>query len=174
MDDLKAGRETKIHEALASYYETMSDSAPVETYHERHGTESALILTVFDDVTASMVADVLRTHVAGKVVVEIGAGIGLLACHVATMARKVYAIDVDPAWTSSFLACLWDKKPRNLTFIFGDAEQAPPFSADVAYFCTHSGHDSLRRAGQRFAPVVIDVYRDLLGVGLAATRAEGE
>lgn len=146
---------------LENYYSELEGSAAVDTYHRRHGTESALILTNFDDERAALVTGYLADRIVGKVVVEVGAGIGILACHLATVARKVYAIEVDPAWTSCFLAALYERKPPNLTFIFGRAEDAPPICADVALFCTHSGHASLYRAATLFAPVVIDVYSEL-------------
>lgn len=147
---------------LDYYYESMEGSEMLRGYHERHGTESALILTVYDDERAALVAEYLRPRIEGKVVVEVGAGIGLLACHLAQYALRLFAIEVDPAWTSSFLAVLYHKKPENLTFIFGRAEDAPPINAEVALFCTHSGHESLRAAASRFAPTVIDVYREIL------------
>lgn len=152
-----------LGEMLDFYYESLSGSEVVRDYHDRHGTESALILTVIDDDHARNITEQLRDRVEGKVIVEVGAGIGLLACHLATVARRVYAIDTDPAWASSFLAVLYKTKPRNLTFIFGLAEEAPPIAADVALFCTHSGHAALYRAASRFAPTIIDVYAEILG-----------
>lgn len=132
------------------------------SYQERHEIQSAGILTVTDDETAHLITNYLHDRIAGKVVVEIGAGIGLLACHLADVARKVYAIESDPRWTDTFLTLLYARKPKNLTFIFGTAEDAPPFYADVALFCTHSGHAALYAAASRFAPTVIDVYDELL------------
>jgi len=151
-----------LKKVLEVWYEHLDGNHAAESYHTRHGTESQCILTNYDDEHAALVADYLREQVAGKVVVEIGAGIGLLACHVAMDARRVYAIEVDPAWSASFIWCLYQKKPVNLTFIFGKAEEAPPIAADVAFFCTHSGRESLHRAAARFAPVVIDVYAELM------------
>lgn len=151
-----------LKQILAGYYEEMDGNAVLESYHERHGTQSALILTNYDDEHAGLVADYLRERVAGKIVVEVGAGIGLLACHLAADAKRVYAIEVDPAWSSAFVWSLYAKKPANLTFIFGKAEEAPPLCADVALFCTHSGRESLHRAASRFAPTVIDVYFELM------------
>lgn len=147
---------------LDRFYEQMETNPAVEDYHARHDTQSAGILTIYDDERASEIADYLFPRVARKIVVEIGAGIGLLACHVAMEAKRVYAIEVDPSWASTFIAFLYRQKPANLTFIFGKAEEAPPFAADVAYFCTHSGRDSMYRAATRFAPEVIDVYAELL------------
>lgn len=154
--------EPNIAAMLETYYDAMHDSRSADAYHRRHGVESACILTVYDDERADLILEYLRPRIEGKVVVESGAGIGLLACHLATVARRYYAIEVDPAWTSTFLACLYAKKPKNLTFIFGAAEDAPPLVADVALFCTHSGHSALYRAASRFAPEVIDVYAELI------------
>lgn len=151
-----------LKQTLDAYYDRMDGNPVLEGYHQRHGTESAGILTNYSDEHAGEVAEYLRERVAGKIVVEIGAGIGLLACHVAQDARRVYAIEVDPMWTSCFIEFLYKKKPRNLTFIFGKAEEAPPFVADVAFFCTHSGRESMYRAASRFAPEVIDVYAEIL------------
>lgn len=159
--------EPNLAALLESYYEAGDGSESLEAYHERHGTKSAGILTVIDDERAEQITEYLRHRIAGKIVVEIGAGIGLLACHMATAAKRVYAIEVDPNWTSCFLAALYKHKPANLTFIFGAAEQAPPFSADVAVFCTHSGREAMYAAGTRFAPQVIDVYSELLSKGPA-------
>lgn len=147
---------------LEAWYEAMDGNAAVESYHDRHDTQSAGILTNYTDEYAGLVADFLRERVVGKVVVEIGAGIGLLACHVAQDARRVYAIEVDPCWAASFVWTLYEKKPRNLTFIFGKAEESPPIAADVAFFCTHSGRESMYRAATLFAPEVIDVYAELM------------
>jgi hypothetical protein len=147
---------------LSAWYENLDGNRVAEAYHTRHGTESQLILTNYDDEHAALVAAHLHDRIAGKVVVEVGAGIGLLACHLALAARRVYAIESDPAWTGSFIWCLYERKPANLTFIFGKAEEAPPLAADVALFCTHSGRESLYRAATRFAPVVIDVYAEIM------------
>lgn len=155
-------------------YEQMDGSVAFEAYHAQHCTGSLCILTNYDDEHAGLVADYLRERVAGKVVVEVGAGIGLLACHIAADARRVYAIEVDPLWSAVFVWSLYRIKPPNLTFIFGKAEEAPPIAADIALFCTHSGQESLYAAATRFAPVVIDVYAELLnrsGVDIRQGRA---
>jgi hypothetical protein len=156
------GGAMTLQSIIEAWYEQLDGCETVEDYHARHGTESALILTNHDDEHAGLVADYLRERLTGKVVVEVGAGIGLLACHLAMDARHVYAIEVDPAWTSAFVWMLYAKKPANLTFIFGKAEEAPHIAADVALFCTHSGRQSLYQAASRFAPVVIDVYAELM------------
>jgi hypothetical protein len=151
-----------IKTVLEAWYQQMDGNDVAESYHTRHGTESAVILTNYDDEHAALVAGYLRERITGKIVVEVGAGIGLLACHLAMDAKRVYAIEVDPAWSATFIWCLYAKKPSNLTFIFGKADEAPPLCADVALFCTHSGRESLYRAASRFAPEVIDVYAELM------------
>ena len=150
-----------LQKALSAYYEAMDGNERVEAYHLAHGTQSAGILTCYDDEYCSLLADFLRDRLEGRVVVEIGAGIGLLACHVAQFARRIYAIEVDPGWAGIFATHLWERKPKNLTFIFGTADEAPPICADVAFFCTYSGRPSMYQAATRFAPVVIDVYAEL-------------
>ena len=152
----------RLDATVNQLYEVLDGSEVANEYHRRHGIESACILTVTDDERAAQIVAYLEPRIAGKVVVEIGAGIGLLACHMAQVAKRVYAIEVDPAWTSAFLAVLYATKPPNLTFIFGRAEDCPPIAADVAIFCTHSGHESMYRAASRFAPDVVDVYAELL------------
>lgn len=153
---------SELGATLDAFYNQMEGNPALEEYHARHNTQSAGILTIYDDERAALTADYLRPRVAGKIVVEIGAGIGLLACHIALDARRVYAIEVEPAWASTFIAFLYRQKPPNLTFIFGKAEEAPPIAADVAYFCTHSGRESMYLAATRFASEVIDVYAELL------------
>lgn len=142
--------------------DAIDDSSTGRTYRALHGIESLSILTVIDDEKAHLIAEYLRPRIEGKVIVEIGAGIGVLACHLADVARKVYAIEADPTWTGCFLASLYERKPPNLTFIFGTAEEAPPLYADVALFCTHSGQEAMYRAASRFAPTIIDVYGEII------------
>ena len=151
-----------LEAALEFYYEQMESNADHEAYHLRHGTQSASILTCYTDEKCADIAAYLEDRISGKVVVEIGAGIGLLACYVAQYARKVYAIECDPCWANTFSTLLWKKKPKNLTFIWGMAEDAPPIAADVAYFCTLSGRPAMHHAATLFAPVVIDVYAEIM------------
>ena len=150
-----------IGDSINGLYEALEGNERVHAYHERHDTQSLCILTNYDDEHARAVADYLADRIRNKIVVEVGAGIGLLACHMAATARRVYAIEVDPAWTGVFLWHLYAKKPPNLTFIFGRAQDAPPIAADVALFCTHSGHADLWQQASRFAPQIIDVYAEL-------------
>lgn len=148
---------------LDRYYTDMDGNEALEAYHARHGTQSARILTVVDDERAGLIVDFLRERIEGKVVVEIGGGIGLLACHMATCAKQVICFETDPGWMSCFVHVLYRRKPPNLTYIFGRAEELSFIRADVAIFVTCSGHNAMRAVASKFAPVVIDVHAELLG-----------
>lgn len=155
----------EISEALDAAYNMLEGSEAAHDYHRRHGTKSMLVLTIHDDETAALVAERLSSRITGKVVVEIGGGIGLLAMHMADHARHVYVIESDPMWTSTAVAFFYKAKPKNVTFIFGAAEEvAGMICGDVALFCTHSAADHMREVAQCFAPEVIDVYGEIVGV----------
>jgi SAM-dependent methyltransferase len=152
--------------ALAQCYEALAVSEVAHDYHVRHGTESKLILTVYDDERAAGVAGYLADRIRGKTVIEIGGGIGLLAIYLSEYAgaERVYAIESDPSWTSTFLATLYARKPKNVTWIYGAAEEmVGQLRGDVALFCTHSACHHMAQLASQFAPVVIDVYGELVG-----------
>lgn len=149
---------------LDQFYDQFDGCDDMEEYARRHKIDSLDVLTVYDDKTASEVAAFLQPRIKDKVVVEIGAGIGLLACHLAIYAKHVYAIEANPIWASCFAVALLKQKPINCTYILGAAsEMNGLLRADVALFCTHSGAASMRASGLLFAGEVIDVYKDLMG-----------
>lgn len=144
-------------------YERFEGSELLMDYSARHDIDAAQILTVTDDDTAATIAHHLRPRIEGKVVVEIGAGIGLLAIHMADYAKRVYAIEASPPWATVFMMTLLFKKPKNCTFILGAAsEVSDSIAADVALFCTHSDAAGMRKECEAFAPVVIDVYGEVI------------
>jgi len=144
-------------------YEAMDGSDASLAYSERHGIKSQAILTVFDDETASSIAEHLADRIAGKVVVEVGGGIGLLAFHLGRYAKRVFCIEASPVWASAFLAALLESKPKNVSYLFGTADEfADLIKADVALFCAHSGIASMKAAGRLFAPEIIDVYGEII------------
>ncbi len=163
MSDNVSKYDGSVGKMIDSYYEALEGNEAVNEYHERHGTESLGILTVLDDERADLIASHLQARIQDKVVVEIGGGIGLLACHLAQYAKQVICFEVDPGWMSCFVHVLYRHKPKNLTYIFGAAQEFACFRADVALFCTHSGHDAMRKVGGMFASEVIDVYAELVG-----------
>lgn len=155
MDDLRR--------LLDEVYNEFEGSEPLARYMERHGVNSAGVLTILDDNHAMLVAERLRPRIEGKVVVEIGGGIGLLAMHLGHVAKRVYCIEASPMWAEAFVHVLLAQKPRNVSYLFGSADEfIGPVRGDVALFCTHSDVSGMRLVASQFAPVVIDVYGELI------------
>jgi glucosamine 6-phosphate synthetase-like amidotransferase/phosphosugar isomerase protein len=74
------------------------------------------------------------------------------------IAKRVYAIDASPIWASTFIAILLKQKPKNVSFLFGSADEfVDQVKGDVALFCAHSDIQGLRLAAAQFAPIVIGV-----------------
>ena len=137
-------------------YDALEGFEDLEKYHREHGTASLLILTQFNGPIAVETARLLGPDIDGKRVVEIGAGVGFLACEMAKRAASVIAIESDPAWTWVFTKSLYRHKPPNLTWIFGAAESVADFiQADVAVICTRSGQEAMKTVAGRMAPKVI-------------------
>lgn len=156
---------------LDAVYESMDGSETLSAYYERHGVKSAGILTVYDDEKADALARYLAPRIEGRIVVEIGGGIGLLAFHMAQYAKRVFCIEADPNWSSSFVAALLMSKPKNVSYLFGAADEfAGQIRGDIALFCTHSGVASMTEAAKLFAPSVLDVYSELTAPELAHLR----
>ena len=148
---------------LDALYAAFDDSDLLHAYTQRHGLESAGILTITDDATAALVAAHLAPRIEGKTVIEVGGGIGLLALHLGQYAKRVYCIEANPVWASSFLRALLAHKPPNVSYLFGTAQEfAGQIRGDVALFCSHSGIASLRTVARQFAREVIDVYGELM------------
>lgn len=152
-----------MNRLFAEVYNTFEGSTAMMDYSDRHSITSQAVLTVTDDETASLIVDRLEPRIAGKTVVEIGGGIGLLSLHMAAYAKHVFCIEANPVWSWLFLNTLLEKKPKNVSYLFGAAEEfAGLIKADIAIVCTHSGLDSMMTAGRLFAPEVIDFYGDLI------------
>lgn len=152
-----------LHELLDEVYETMEGSDISREYSERHGIASAAVLTVLDDNHALLLAERLRSRIEGKTVVEIGGGIGLLAMHLGNVARRVYCIEANPMWSWTFAGVLLAQKPKNVSYLFGAADEfVGVIKADVALYCTHSDVQGMGLVAAQFAPVIIDVYGELI------------
>lgn len=155
--------EVEVREMLDQVYNAMEGSQAALAYSERHGINSAAVLTVLDDNHAMLIAERLRPRVEGKTVVEIGGGIGLLSLHLGHVAKRVYCIEANPMWSWVFAGVLLDKKPRNVSYLFGAADEfLGCIRGDVAVYCTHSDTKGMALVGAQFAPVVIDVYGELI------------
>lgn len=152
-----------MRDTLNQVYEAMEGSEASLAYSERHGIRSAAVLTVHDDETAHMAALHLADRIEGKTVVEIGGGIGLLALHMGPYAKRVYCIEANAAWSWTFACLLLAQKPKNVSFLFGAADEfVGMLKADVAVYCTHSDVQGMGLVAANFAPVVIDVWGELI------------
>lgn len=152
-----------LHDLLHEVYEAMEGSEAAAAYSERHNIKSAAVLTVLDNNHALLIAERLRPRIEGKTVVEIGGGIGLLAMHMGHHAKRVYCIEANPMWSWTFAQCLLDQKPKNVSFLFGAADEfLDVVKADVAIYCTHSDVKGMGLVAAQFAPVVIDVYGEMI------------
>lgn len=152
-----------LQDQLGDVYNMMDGSRPAQEYSNRHGIAAQAVLTVTDDETAVAIAAHLAPRIEGKTVVEIGGGIGLLSLHLGTIARRVYCIEANPMWSWTFAEVLLKSKPRNVSFLFGAADEfLGCIRGDVAIYCTHSDVTGMGLIAAQFAPVVIDVYGELI------------
>jgi len=153
----------KLQKMLDEIYSQMEGSEQSMEYSDRHGIRSQAVLTVTDDETASLIAERLASRIDGKTVIEIGGGIGLLAMHMSQYAKRVYCIEANPMWSFAFAHLLLRVKPRNVSFLFGAADEfLGQIKGDVAVFCTHSDVTGMGLVARQFAPVVIDFYSELI------------
>lgn len=156
-------KDADLKEITGTLCDVMLDSELHHDYCARHGISAQPVLTITDDETGAALADFLAPRIEGKTVVEIGGGVGLLALHMSTVAKRVYCIEANPMWSAVFAWSLMAKKPKNVSFLFGAADEFDQIvKADVALFCTHSGVDTMTAIASRFAPIVIDVYGELI------------
>jgi hypothetical protein len=154
---------SEIGELLGKASYVLDGADDVCAYSDRHGIHSASILTVCDDQLAAGLAAMLAPKIEGKTVIEIGGGIGLLAFHLAEYAKRVFCIEASPVWGATFLELLYSRKPKNVSYLFGAADEfAGQFRGDVAVFAAHSGIDAMKKAGRLFAPLVIDIYGEMI------------
>lgn len=154
---------TETEALLDKVYDAMEGSEASIAYSERHNVNSMACLTVTEDEQADLIGWHLAPRISGKTVVEIGGGIGLLSLHLGQHAKRVYCIEANPMWSWVFAGSLLHHKPKNVSFLFGAADEFLGIvKADVAVICTHSDVEGMKLVAQQFAPVVIDVYGELI------------
>jgi hypothetical protein len=137
-------------------YEHGEGSESIESYHQRHEIKSMCILTITSAYAATREVDKFAYRLRGKTVVEIGAGVGFLGIEMARFAKQVYAIEADPAWAWVFTECLYQKKPSNLTYIFGAAETIANYlRGDIAVIFTRSGYVAMEAVAREMCPEII-------------------
>lgn len=152
-----------VQHMASAIYEAMEGSNASLAYSDRHGIRAQAVLTVTDDETAGVIAEHLAPRIEGKTVVEIGGGIGLLAMHMGQYAKRVYCIEANPMWSWTFTVALLNQKPRNVSFLFGSADEfLGCIRGDVAIYCTHSDVKGMGLVARQFAPEVIDVYGEII------------
>jgi hypothetical protein len=162
IEKLLGDKTKELSACLDAIYGDMEGMKEAEEYHQKHMTPSYGVITVYDSETALAISKAIAMDIANKVVIEIGAGVGILACAMATIAKQVYAIESDPAWAWGFTKVLYGIKPTNLTWIFGKAESMVDIlHGDVAVIVTRSGHKEMQVVGSKLATKVIDVYKGL-------------
>ncbi len=139
----------------------IEDSPERRDYDRRMGIRSEHFLTCVTPSDTDWIVSRLRDRIVGRVVVEIGAGAGILACELARHAARVYAIEADIAWSWAFARHLYQVKPDNLTWILDRAENVVDLvRGDVAVVATGSDVEGLRQLAARFAPEVIMPWQD--------------
>lgn len=154
---------TELGELLDEIYNQMEGSDASLEFSERHNIRSAAVLTMTDDETAGLMAEYLAPQIEGKVVVEIGGGIGLLALHMGHIAKRVYCIEANPMWSIAFAHLLLARKPKNVSFLFGAADEfVGTIKGDVAVYLTHSNVKGMGLVAAQFAPIVVDVYSEMI------------
>ena len=155
--------DMSIDQMLGAIYSAIDGSEASESYSCRHGIQSQAVLTITRDEDAHLIAEHLAPRIEGKTVVEIGGGIGLLALHMGLVAKRVYCIEANPMWSWTFAGTLLHQKPRNVSFLFGAADEfIGAVKGDIAVYCTHSDVKGIGLVAAQFAPVVIDVYGEVI------------
>lgn len=72
-------------------------------------------------------------------------------------------------WSWTFAQVLLQSKPKNASFLFGSADEfVGCIKADIAIVCTHSDVQGMKLVAQQFAPVVVDVYGEVIEANPAA------
>ena len=150
---------TNLKEEINRVYESLEGNEDVENYMRRHNINSLGILTICEPKRAIKAIQMFGNSLRDKIVVEIGAGVGVAAVELAKIAKHVYAIEADPAWSWLFTRFLYANKPTNLTWIFGNAEDmVGKLFADTVIIFTHSDTTYLQQLGLSFAPKSILAY----------------
>ena len=139
------------------------ETASYERFAESHNIRALPYLTVTDFETATMIADRLAPRILGKTVIEIGGGIGMLSVAMGAIARRVYCIEANPLWSMTFAQFLLEKKPKNVNFLCGAADEfLGCIKGDVAVICTNSDVRGMKLIGAQFANTVVDVYGEMI------------
>ena len=132
----------------------LSRSPIMDHYATRHAIKTAPNLTIRDDEIAHLTASYMHDRIAGKTVVEIGGGLGLLALHLGFSAQRVFCIEANPIWAATFTETLLQHKPKNVSYLFGSADWPYPrqcrnFLLTFRHFGSHTACQTIRTHGDR-------------------------
>jgi hypothetical protein len=168
LDVRKVARERDVYDeardAAVGMQSTFGESAAEARYDAQHGVQSKHWLTILRPEDAAWIIGRLGERIVGKTVVEIGAGIGVLAIEMAKVAKRVFAIESDPKWGVVFARYMYREKPSNLTWILDRAENVVDLvHADIAVVVTGSDEVALRALAGRFAQDVAMPWQDWNG-----------
>lgn len=153
--------DPNLERELIGVQSSLLDCADQKTLDAAHDIRSKHYITVVRPDDATWIIEKIRDRITGRVVVEIGAGVGVLAAEMAKIARHVYAIEIDPAWTYLYTRYVYKAKRPNLTWIMDRAENLVGIiKADVAIVVTGSDEEALRALAGRFASEVFLPWQD--------------
>jgi precorrin-6B methylase 2 len=151
----------QLSACIDAIYNDLEGYEAMEEFHRKYMTPSLGVITVANKERVIKLLKELTPHIYQKTVIEIGAGVGLLALGMANIAKEVYAIEVDPAWSWAFTKILYELKKPNLTFIFGKAEtMIGKLHGDIAVIVTRSGIEEMKSIGHKLADKVIMQLQD--------------
>jgi len=141
--------KAKISDSIDHVYEVFHDDVVYMELWDRLFPEdkSMHILTVLDFDDAAREVSKFMEHIRNRRVVELGAGVGLLAYEMAKLAKSVVAVEFDPVWARVYLKHVYPKVLRSrlpLYFTIGDARHLQRFNMefDVAVIYTYSAIDT--------------------------------
>ena len=164
--------DESIHADIESVYLTSDGGSKIAQsiidYNNRHNIKSMGILTILTPDQAEEEVSKFRDRIQNKIVIEIGAGVGFLALEMAKFADTVYAFETDPQWNWIFSRHLYKHKPKNLHWIFSNAENfVDKIHGDVCVIYTCSDIMGMYSLGKQMAEEVLmpmeqskDVYED--------------
>ena len=114
-----------IREYVNNIYEEIFEKGWVELWGEIvEWDDSEHILTFTDWRDASRVAGKLKDLVEGRKVIEVGAGVGLLAAELGKYADLVLAVELDPLWAYGYFRYVYPvvlREKRPVLYMVGDA-----------------------------------------------------
>ncbi len=115
-----------IRESIRRVYEVMHDDPMyLELWETLFPEDKSMhILTILDFDDACREVNGFKEHIMGKRVVELGAGVGLLAYEMSKYAELVVAVEHDPLWARVYLKHVYPRVLREklpLLYVIGDA-----------------------------------------------------